>query len=385
VLRHLADHGPISRPDLGDGVGLARATTSSTVNDLLRRGLVAEVSTMPAERRGRPTTLLDIDDTNYAVAGLDIAADRVYLALHSLRGRELLRVERPGDADVTNPRALLRRAATVLHEGLDVAESDGRKLLGVGVAVPGLVDASTGTVKYVPSLGWRNVALRTGVAEALGDRAPVLVDSDANFAALAERRSRLRAGTAASSLVYLSGTYGISAGIVAGGRLWCGHRGMAGEVGHLIVDPAGRRCECGRTGCFETKAGLVAVLDAALAGRKQGHATSASRIDEVVALAHSGNSNVIEALAEAGTWIGRGAAMVTALLDPHLVVLGGHYARLAPWMLETARTAFGDALLVTDADGPSLEVSSRGIWGATEGAALAVLMSIADGDRPLPD
>jgi predicted NBD/HSP70 family sugar kinase len=383
VLRHLVDHGPISRPDLGDGVGLARATTSSTVNDLLRRGLMAEVSTMPAGRRGRPTTLLDLDDTRYAVAGVDIAADRIHLALHSLRGRELLRVER--GADATDPRALLRRAAMVLHEALDLAEDDGRTLLGVGVAVPGLVDASTGTVKYVPSLGWRNVALRTGVTEALGDRAPVIVDSDANFAALAERRARLRVGGEASSLVHLSGTYGISAGIIAGGRLWRGARGMAGEVGHLILEPAGRRCVCGRNGCFETRAGLAAIVDATLGERRRGsRGTLAGDVDQVVALAHAGDEGVIAGLAEAGRWIGLGAAMVAALLDPRMVVLGGHYASLAPWLLAPARAAFEESMLVTDADSPRLEISAHGPWGATEGAALAVVMSMTDGDRPLP-
>ncbi|NUR84368.1 MAG: hypothetical protein HOY71_09810, partial [Nonomuraea sp.] len=125
VLRHLIDHGPVSRPGLGDGVGLARATTSGVVGDLLRRGLIAEVSTSPEGRRGRPTTLLDMDDARYAVVGLEITADRVYLAMHSLRGRELLRVERPGDAEAAHPRALLRRAAMVLHEAMDVADDDG--------------------------------------------------------------------------------------------------------------------------------------------------------------------------------------------------------------------------------------------------------------------
>lgn len=392
VFRHIVDHGPLTRPDLGVGVGLARATTSSAVNDLMRRGLVAEVADMtlaPQGKRGRPTALLDLDDERRAVAGLEIGVDRILSAVYTLRGRELLRTERLVDPESVNPRSLLRLAEMALREVLEAVEGGSRRLLGVGVSVPGLVDASTGTVKYVPSLGWRDVALRAGVDEALGGRTPVLVDGDANFAALAERRARLRAGLEASSLVYLTGTYGISAGVIADGRLWRGSRGMAGEVGHLVIDPDGSACVCGRRGCFETRAGLSAITAAALeptARRRSGagRAVLSTAVDELVAKARTGDEAVRAVLAEAGGWIGRGAAALTAVLDPRVVVLGGHYARLAPWLLEPARQSFAAAQLMPGEDVPEIQVSAGAEWAPVEGAALAVIMSFADGSRPLP-
>jgi predicted NBD/HSP70 family sugar kinase len=390
VLRHLVDHGPISRPDLGSGAGFARATTSAIVNDLMRRDLIAEIAAPPRGGRGRPVTLLDLDDDRYAVTGLEIGFDRVFAGVYSLRGRELIRVERSAEAEAVNPRGLLRRASTVLHEALDVVEEDARRLLGVGVSVAGLVDASSGTIKYAPSLGWRDVALSAGVAEALGDRAPVLIDNNANFAALAERRHRQRDGEPADSLVYLTGTYGISAGIIAGGALWRGERGMAGEVGHLIVEADGQRCVCGRRGCFETRAGMAAIVAAGLAAsaspRRAGRepATLSAGVDEIVSRAQAGDQGVVAALGEAGRWVGRGAALVCAMLDPRTVVLGGHYARLAPWLLTPAREAFHDALLMPDKDAEQLQVSSLGPWAPAEGAALAVLLSFVDGARSLP-
>jgi len=394
VLRHLVERGPISRPDLGAGAGFARATTSAIVNDLMRRGLVAEIAAAPSGGRGRPVALLDLDDERYAVTGLEIGADRVLAAVYSLRGRELLRIERSAEVESVNPRALLRRAATVLHEALDAMEEDSRTLLGVGVSVAGLVDASSGTIKYAPSLGWRDVALSAGVTEALGGRAPVLIDNNANFAALAERRHRQRDGGNADSLVYLTGTYGISAGIVTAGRLWRGEHGMAGEVGHLIVEADGRRCVCGRRGCFETRAGLSAIVSdalAAAAGRPGSRsragrepATLTAGLNEIVSLAQAGDIGVINALGEAGRWVGRGAALVCAMLDPLVVVLGGDYARLAPWLLAPAKEAFRDSLLMPVTEVEQLEVSVLGPWAPTEGAALAVLLSFVDGVRELP-
>ena len=390
VFRHLIDLGPVSRPDLGAGIGLARATTSAIINGLMRRGLVAELDAVPQGGRGRPVRLLDLDDERYAVTGMEIGFGRLTAAVYSLRGRSLFRVERAVQVDATNPRALLRQAAGVLYEALDQVDDDDRTLLGVGVSVAGLVDASSGTIKYAPSLGWRDVALSAGVTEAVGGRAPILLDSTANFAALAERRHRSRNGADLRSLVYLTGTYGISAGIITGGRLWRGEHGTAGEVGHLIVDPDGQRCVCGRRGCFDTRAGMSAIVDSALGAAKRPRragrepAALSAAVDELVALATAGDIGVIAALSEAGTWLGRGAALICAILDPRTVVLGGHYAQLAPWLLKPAQQAFAEALLMPASDQDQLDVSVLDSWAPAEGAALAILLSVADGSADLP-
>jgi predicted NBD/HSP70 family sugar kinase len=396
ALRHLIQFGPLSRPELGAHLGLSRATTSPIVNDLMRRGLVAEISTPPQGHRGRPVALLDLNDEKFAVTGLEIGSDRILTAVYTLRGRQLLRIERSAQADSVNPRSLLRHAAAVLHEALDVVDSEQRQLLGVGVSVAGLVDATSGTIKYAPTLGWRDVALQAGVAEALGGRAPVLLDNDANFAALAEQRQRRRTGQPEASLVYLTGTYGISAGIIADGRLWRGERGLAGEVGHLIVEAAGRKCVCGRRGCLDTRAGLSAVISSALESSALENAyamrrgprtlaTVSTGVDELVSLAQAGDRGVIQAIADAGTWLGRGAALVCALIDPRTVVLGGHYARLAPWILSPAREAFRRSLLMPAPKYEQLEVSGLDAWAPTEGAALAALLAVADGTHEMPE
>jgi predicted NBD/HSP70 family sugar kinase len=390
VLRQLIGHGPLTRPELGAALGLSRASTSPIVNDLMRRGLVAEISTESRGGRGRPVALLDLDDENFTVGGLEIGSDRVLACVYTLRGRRLLRNERSVEVDAANPRGLLRHAVAALHEALDMVDQGGRRLLGVGVSVGGLVDATSGTIKYAPILGWRDVALRAGVTEAFGGRAPVLLDNDANFAALAEQRQRRRDGLPAASLVYLTGTYGISAGIITGERLWRGERGLAGEVGHLIVEPDGRACLCGRRGCLDTRAGMSAIiaagLGAATAKRRAGVEPDgvAAGVDRLVALAQSGDAGVVDALIEAGTWLGRGAALVAAMLDPRLVVLGGHYARLAPWILEPAREVFRAALLMPAPEYDQLEVSGLDAWAPVEGAALAALIAVADGVHDLP-
>jgi predicted NBD/HSP70 family sugar kinase len=190
--------------------------------------------------------------------------------------------------------------------------------------------------------------------------------------------------------VYLTGTYGISAGIITGGLLWRGERGLAGEVGHLIVEAEGRKCVCGRRGCLDTRAGLSAIIASCLENastpRRAGRTPVgiSAGVDEVASLAQSGDQGVIEALAEAGAWLGRGAALVCAILDPRIVVLGGHYARLAPWILSPARESFRRALLMPAPEHEQLEVSGLDAWAPAEGAALAALLALTDGTRTLP-
>jgi predicted NBD/HSP70 family sugar kinase len=109
----------------------------------------------------------------------------------------------------------------------------------------------------------------------------------------------------------------------------------------------------------------------------------AAAVEEVVGLAQAGDAGAIGALAESGRWLGRGAALVCAMLDPGLLILGGHYSRLAPWILTPAREAFREAMLMP-ADAEQLVVSTLDIWAPAEGATLAVLMSIVDGATELP-
>ena len=137
-------------------------------------------------------------------------------------------------------------------------EAGGNTLLGLTVAVPGLIDRTRGRVVEAPNLGWVDVDLAGALSAELGDRVPVAVDNDANCAARAERLHGVAAGV--SDFVYLTGTVGLGAGIVSGGQVVRGSRGLAGEVGHQRVGDDRHPCACGRTGCWEAMVGLRALV-----------------------------------------------------------------------------------------------------------------------------
>ncbi len=391
LFRQIIEDGPTSRADLMDNSGLGRASVSTAAAELLRRGLVEESETQSEGGRGRPVSLLDVDNTNFAVAGLELGSDRIRAGLYSMRGRQILRVDRPSTEDGTSVRGQLRHASAALHDLLDEAKASGVCLLGVGVSFSGLVDARIGTVKFAPTLGMRDQRLREAVFDALnGGTDLVCLDTSANFAVLAERRFRSRLGAPLRDLVYLSGTYGITAGTIANGTLLHGTRGMAGEVGHFVLDGGDQPCACGRTGCFESQASLDSITRNALQAlgaansKRRRRENLTAKIEEVAALSSSGNTAVLESLRESARWLGMGAATVASIFDPEVVVLGGHYAHLAPWLLEPALKAYTSGLLSQDQSPPRLEVSALDSWAPTVGAALAVIDSIAAGGRPLP-
>ena len=267
VLRTMFRRGPLSRADLARETNLTRVTTSDLATDLLAEGLIEELGTRVDQGRvGKPATLLGVVPDARLTITLDLSDDeRFRAALVDLAGKVLdrrtaERDDRTGDAALDLARRL----------GADLAAAADRPLLGVGVGSPGVVDPR-GTVLEAPNRGWHGVDLASALHDTLG--VPVHVANDANAAALGElglagRRDATGPhvdgdsddgadgdpddGHAARSLLVVKVGQGVGAGLVLDGHLVLGDRFAAGEIGHVVVDPDGEPCACGRTGCLET-------------------------------------------------------------------------------------------------------------------------------------
>ena len=163
------------------------------------------------------------------------------------------------------------------------------------------------------------------LAARLGLDVRISVANEADLGALSEHRRGVSPGVA--NLLFVSGEVGIGVGVILGGRPGLGAAGYAGEAGHTLVNPAGVRCRCGASGCWETEAGEGALLR--LAGPAVGTGGRLS-IDQVIAVAESGDAQVLAAVESVGRWLGLGIADLVNLFNPELVVLGGMYSRLLP-------------------------------------------------------
>ncbi|TCK25068.1 ROK family glucokinase [Pseudonocardia endophytica] len=214
----------------------------------------------------------------------------------------------------------------------------------VGLALAGFVDAGRGLVRYAPHLSWRDAPVAARIAERVG--LPVVVEHDANAAALAERRFGAAAGSSVTVLVAL-GT-GIGNALLLDGRLFRGAHGVAPELGHLRVVPDGRACPCGKRGCWERYCSGTALATTALemvsadpgpSGLAREAAADPGRItgQRVAAAAREGDPLARRAVRDLGRWLGEGLSLVADVFDPDLVIVGGGVSASAPLFLDEAR------------------------------------------------
>lgn len=235
------------------------------------------------------------------------------------------------------PLARGRRHRPATPDGLAEAvvslfvEVGGGEAIGLGLGVAGLLDVEAGVLVSAPHLPGRDLALGGLLTDRVGVRVALLNDADA--AALAE----LEGGSArgASSAVLITIGTGIGCGLIVDGRIHRG-RGFAGEPGHMTIEPDGLPCPCGRRGCLET---LVSgrVLDEA--AQMLGVGSSAA---DLVKAAEAGDHRATASLSEAGAYLGRGLAIITAVLDPERFVIGGGVAAAGEMLLGPARQALGE-------------------------------------------
>ncbi|HEX4818318.1 MAG TPA: ROK family transcriptional regulator [Nonomuraea sp.] len=373
VLRFVREHAPCSRADIAASTGLNKATVSSLVADLIDRRLVRETG-LTENRVGRPATMLVLDGSPYAAIGVEINVDHVSAVATDLAGERLLTWRRSFSAGDSVNQGVAGVGAIVRRVVNRMAKEE-RQILGLAVAVPGLVDVQ-GTVRLAPSLGWRDADIGGDLAKALRDPGfPVQVDNDANLAALAEQRFGAHAG--ASDLVCLTGEIGVGAGIILDGRLRRGGLGHSGEIGHVQLDPDGPGCHCGRRGCLEAMAGIGAVLR-----RIPSPAEVQIEVEEVVRLAEAGDPGTLSTLHTVGRHLGRGVSILANLLNPEVVVLGGYYVPLAPWLLPPVQDELSDRVIAAEAGGCAVVASTLGHDAAALGGAARVLDSIDSGSLP---
>jgi glucokinase len=322
--------------------------------------------------------------------GLDVGGTKI-LGVAVDEGGNVLAEERR--ATVDNGQALLDDLAELYHHLADEAAGPGAGpadaapgVAGtaappVGIGVPGLVDTA-GTLVFAPNLlGASGTDMRAGLASRLAERRrPVIqVDNDATCAAAGE--SAFGAGSGRSDVLFVTLGTGIGGGIVAGGRLLRGSGNFSGEIGHVVVDPQGPPCGCGRRGCWERYAsgsGLGRIArDFALAGRATriislaGGDADAVRGEHVMRALSEGDEQATVIVEEFAWWLALGLANLANILDPRVIVIGGGLVRAGDELLRPVRAAF-----LSQVEGatlrPEIEIvpASLGDRGGAIGAAV---------------
>lgn len=314
VLAMLLAESPLSRVELARRTGLSSTAVTKAARPLIDDGYLHE---LPPERTapgaGRPVNPLAVTAEREFFVGVKISGDTLYGTVCDLRARTRASAHRPlGDRDPDSVCALL---ADLVDELLDTEPEFRSRTRHLGIAVSGDVDRDAGRVRYSGLSGWRDVPLAEMASRATG--LVVTVENDVKAITVAEHWFGEGIGTEYFALVTIGA--GIGSGLVVNGQLLAGAYGVAGEVGHISIDPAGPLCHCGQVGCVEATASTDAIL-AAVRG-----ATGRSELDfdGAVQLARGEDPAARDAFARAGHAIGVGIASLVSLFGPERVVVTG--------------------------------------------------------------
>jgi hypothetical protein len=258
VFSTIRQHAPLPRIDIAEMTGLSPATVTSITADLLLKNLIREtpVDAPGPTKRGRPRVNLSIHSEAHLVVGIKLEDRRAHLSVFDFTGNHIASSSSPRDPKTRSAPDTVAFLVQALHDMLaahDLAPAD---ISGVGLAIPGVVDAPLGHVPWSPPLSERNVPLQELLCEALGK--PVFVDNDANLLAFGELRFGL--GRQAKNFIVVTVEQGVGMGIVINGQVYRGRHGFGSELGHTKIQLDGALCRCGQRGCLEAYVGDFALL-----------------------------------------------------------------------------------------------------------------------------
>jgi predicted NBD/HSP70 family sugar kinase len=362
VLGAVSRGGPLTRAALAELTGLTKSTVSKLVGDLVDAGLLAETGPARAGERGRPGVEVVLSGARVASLGLEINVDYLAVRVLDLTGGVRFAARRERDNRGSRPKKVLAELQALASEALTETHRLGLEVAGAVLAVSGPV--GDGVLFSAPNLGWQDVR----PAGLLRLPIPVELDNEANLAALGE----LWYGAGERNFLYVSGEVGIGAGLVVNGSLFSGARGLAGELGHVVVAPDGPPCRCGGRGCLETYAGQEALLAAG----------KASSLTDLLTALEQGGLAASEACAAAGRALGVALTSAVNLLDVDRIVLGGVFTQLYPWLSDPVSEVLSARLGGLRGAPPVLSASRLGGDAATLGAAGRVVHRVLADPAP---
>jgi predicted NBD/HSP70 family sugar kinase len=358
VLELIRTSQPIARSELARASGLQPSTVSSIVEQLLAEKWIVEGAAVHRPRGRRPVLISLNDDLVMLVA--DVRPNQAIIAVVDLNGRFLSREVIPL---VSDPERGIGNMVDCMNRMMQ-SVNHGKTFEGIGVSLPGRVDPETQRLILSPNLKWSQYDIKAAIEK----RIPLQVElaNAANAALLSELWFGRMDGVRNAVLITIS--EGVGSGILVNGQLVIGKNGLAGEFGHIPIDPTGPQCNCGMKGCWETFASSRAALRYYA---ELNPSSSPITIQELLILAEDGDRNAIASLTKQATYIGRGLRLVTAALSPELILLSGDITGSWATFGPIVQAEFDANLLAGSA--PKLAVTTDGELSRLRGAAALVL------------
>ena len=328
IIKEFYYSGILSCADLSDRIGKSLPFTMKILDELIKEGCVTESGYAPSSGGRRPVMYSIKTDTIYI---LSVAMDQLVtrISLMDIQNMHVGGIEK-FELTLQNNSDALSILAEKINEVIDKSPVDKKKIIGVGIGMPGFINFKKG-INY----SFLEIKDQT-ISEYLTEKInlPVYIDNDSSLIALAE----LRFGNARhhKNVMVINIGWGVGLGLILNGELFRGHDGFAGEFSHIPLFNNNKLCGCGKTGCMETETSLLVVIEKAVQGLKEGRLSGISKsfptghfeqdCEAIITAAVKGDQFAIELLTDVGYNIGRGIAILIHLVNPELVILSGRGA-----------------------------------------------------------
>lgn len=371
ILKLLLAKGPLSRVEIGNMLSMSAPTASSVILELCDQGVVKEIG-MGRSSGGRQPLVYALDSMGGLAVGVDLGITWVRSAVIDLTGNILAKRRTP-TPDVNYERMvkfLAQEAESVVRQsGVTL-----KALHGAGFGVHGLVDTTKGVVCFSPHFQWRDKSCALHLAAELG--IPVSIDNDVR--AMARGEGLYGAARGFSNFVTVNVGSGVGAAICTNGQILLGSTSGAGEIGHLVVDDGGVRCECGNYGCVTVMADGASIVKHAtrlimqgeisiLKGEVNGDLNKVTG-EMVSCAAASGDPLARRVLSDAGRYVGMALSNVINLLNPPLILLGGGVTHSGETFWNAMQRAVTSRSMATSYGGVEIKRLSLGEWAGCVGA-----------------
>ena len=322
ILNAIRTAGMISRIDISRGLGLSKASLTGITAELIAEGLILEKQPGAYQVGRRPILLAINPDGAYAV-GVSITVNQIQAVIINFQAEIKTSHAFTLKRSYYSPEELVEKIARTVETCIEKSTGLGGKISGVGISVPGLVDSKSGIIRYLPNYGWTDINLKEMLQNRLGF--VTYIDNDANNVTIAEHW--FGNGSGSENFIVLILENGVGAGYVLNGQLIRGNLGIAGEFGHLSVNPDGPLCRCGKRGCIEAYSGIYAIMKDASKIEASGKISATSKksmsFKNVVDEAKKGNSELIKIFDQAGKVLGIGISQLITLVNPEKIIITG--------------------------------------------------------------
>lgn len=386
ILNLIRENFEMSRQELAKRTGLTPAAISGIVRELVQMGYVNEIGLGKSSGGRRPVKLQFNPEAGYIV-GAEITRKRTTLGIVDLQAKIVKIVEL--QLDMTDPKQGLLALKDSIEEIIREAGVPEEKILGAGLAFPGLIDRNNKTIKHSPNLGegWRDIPIKALLKELI--TFPFFIEHNSNAAALAEYT--LGRGKNVKDLVYVNLGEGFSAGVIMDDHILYGSQGYAGEMGHVVIVENGPLCNCGNKGCLESMYAVPALV------RKANNELSLFQdqdllkqiwlekgqvtIEDIVQCANQVDSYAWQLIDQAGWYIGTGVANLINFYNPEMVVLGGILAGAGNVLMDPLAKSINSHAFPEIAKNTKVEISSIGRQAGFYGACLGAIKKLFSVDR----